>query len=264
MASDITLTNRALLQIGARAQVSSLDEGSTAANAASILWVPTYEQLGRAANWNTFRKQAILSLLKAAQGTPENPNGTTMPLPPQPWLYSYAYPSDCLKVRFLLPTYIVGSVSGTVPDTTANNAAPLMFPGNGGQVPFAVAYDVDATNNPITVILTNLTQAQCVYTVNQPNPNGWDPQFQQAFVSTLAAFLVPALSMNASLMQGMIASAEKAITAARVTDGNEGVTSQNREADWIVARGGGVGYYGLGYAGSQWYSSGEDIAWPGF
>lgn len=263
MADTVSLVNRALLQIGARAQVSNLSEGSTEADAASVLFVPVFEQLARAAHWNCLRKQATLSLLAAAMGTPENPQGTSLPLPPTPWLYQYALPSDCLFVRFIVPSFPAG-VASVPPQTTINNAAPSWLPG-GGQIPFAVAYATDVNNNPIQVILTNQDQAQAVYTVNQPNPVIWDSLFQQAFVSSLAAFFVPALSLNIQLMAASISAAERMIMQARVADGNEGVTSQDHVPDFIRARGGesGWGYaYANGYFGQYGYGY-CSMAWPG-
>lgn len=257
--TSVSLANRALLQIGSRVQISSLNEHSTQSDAVDTLFLPTYQSLGRAARWNWCRKQGTLSLLAAATGTPENPNGTTLPLPPVPWLYSYQLPVDSLAMRNLVPS--LPAASGGVPPTSATVASPIWLP-NSGQIPFAVAYDIDAQNNPITIILTNQSQAIANYTVNQPNPVVWDSQFEQAFVSSLAAFLVPALSLNLPLMNGAIAAAEKMIQTARVNDGNEGVTSVNREADWIVARAAGGGWPYWLYGGMLNYPC-SDICWPG-
>ena len=85
MPSIIDIANRALYQISSREQVSSVtpSDGSEAANAVAILFQPTFEMIARSAHWNCLRKQAVLTLLKAASGTPENPNGTLpQPLPP--------------------------------------------------------------------------------------------------------------------------------------------------------------------------------------
>ena len=258
-ASQISIVNRALLSIGARAQVGSLQEGSTEANAASVLFTPTFEALARSAYWNCLRKQAILTLLAAAQGTPENPDGTTMPLPPQPYLYMYALPSDCLMMRFIMPIFPNNTGLGTIPLTSVGNQANPTY-GIDGQIPYAVAYATDTQNNPINVILTNQTQAQAVYTVDQPNPVIWDSMFQAAMVASLAAYLVPALSLNLPLMSMSIKAAETIIAQARVRDGDEGVVSQNRQADWITARnrGGNTGWIDGGF--SPMFGL---MAWPG-
>lgn len=261
MASQVDIVNRSLLSIGARSQVSSIQpsDGSTEANAAAVLYTPTFEALARAAHWNCLRKQVILTLIAAAKSTPENPLGTSLPLPPTPWLYSYQVPSDCLAIRYLVPTQPPGSDPGT-PMTTYSNAAATVFPG-GGQIQFAVAYSTDAGGSPIQILLTNQAQAQAVYTVNQPNPVIWDSQFQAAMVSALAAYFVPALSLNLALMQAAIKNSEGIIMQARVSDGNEGVTVMDHLPDWMRARGSESRYYGIGAYGG--YGGYGDMCWPG-
>lgn len=259
VATVISLSNRSLLAVGARATIASLDEGSTESNAISILFQPTYEALARTAYWNCFRAQATLSLLAAAIGTPENPDGVTYPLPPSPWLYQYALPSNCLAVRFIVPT-LVGTSDG-VPQTGGSQASPVYLP-NPGKIPFTVAAAVDEDNNPISVILTNQSQAQIVYTIDQPNPVTWDSQFQAAFVATLGAYLVPALSLDIPLMQMCIRTAEAAIAIARAADGNEGFASQDHVPDFIRARSGNAVWWTMNQNG---YGLGSyvELAWPG-
>src|SRR5271157_3439941 len=101
----VGIVNIALQKIGAQATVSSINpsDGSTEGNAAAILYQPTMDALMRAAHWNFTRFQVAGTLIKAAIGTPENLTGTTLPVPLQPWLYEYATPPDCLKVRYILP-----------------------------------------------------------------------------------------------------------------------------------------------------------------
>lgn len=252
MASQTSVVNFSLLQIGARAQISSLDEGSTEADAASTLYTPIFQALARSAHWNCLAKQATLSLWKAAAGTPENQSATP-PFPPPPWLYSYLLPSDCLKVRMIVPTLPASGVGGIPLTGGPTFIGPTYL--RQYSVPFQVAYDTDASGNPITVILTNLDQAQAVYTVDQPNPVIWDPQFQLAFSTALAAWLVPALNLNLPLMSAMAGAADKMIGAARAADGNEGTYSQNREASWILAR---AGTSGAGWLGGNGYVAGWD------
>jgi hypothetical protein len=258
--SQLAIVNRALLSIGAQAQVSSINpsDGSTEGDAASVLFQPTFEMLGRAAQWNCLCKQASLSLFKAAQGTPENPNGTTLPLPPTPWLYSYLYPSDCLRLRSIVPFLPPETAGSGTPMMTINNNAPTTIP-NDGAIKFAVAYDVDAQNNPIVVILTNQTQAQAIYTVNQSNPTIWDSMLQEAMVSSLAAFLVPALSLNIQLLSASTTRADKIIAEARTADSNESVTVMDHTPDWILARA--SNWANNGYDGWFWPPY-VDMAWP--
>lgn len=259
--SIISLGNRALLMIGARAQVASLTEGSTESDAISVLYQPTFEQLARTAPWDCLRQQAGLSLIAAAQGTPENQDGTTLPLPPVPWLYQYAYPSNCLQIRFILPPFTNSTPTGTVPISTSMIGAGAWVPGVG-QIPYAVAYSTDTNNNPIETVLTNQTQALAVYTVNQSNPVIFDSLFEQALVASLAAYLVPALSLNIALMDRAVKQANETIVLARTRDANEGVTSMNRNAQWMRARmGSGISLDGP-LSPSQ-YGVWADMSWPG-
>ncbi len=260
MSDELNVANRALLSVGARAQISSLNpsDGSVEADAISTLWQSTFEQLARTAPWNCLTKQVTLSLIQAAQGTPENPDGSAYPSPPTPWLYAYSYPSDCLDFRYIVPSYPANE-GGSVPPTSINNAAGTTLP-TGGQIPFSVTTLYGSNNQPLTglVILTNQDQAQGVYVVNNPNPQSWDSLFQQAMVASLGAFLVPALSLNISLMDRCVNQAKEAIKIARARDGNEGVTTMDHTPDWIVARAGGQGW-GPGWGNNGFY---QDIAWP--
>ncbi len=256
MVSQVDMSNRSLAQAGAREQIISFNEGSVSSINCSLLFQPTFEQLGRAAHWNALRFQDTLTLLKAAQGTPENQTGTVLPIPPQPWLYEYLLPNDCLFVRFLLPTFL--PQIGSVPIfPTPSSLAPTLLPRQ--QIPFVVGTD-KVNGNLAKIILTNLSLAQIVYTQNNPNPDFWDSQFQAAYVASLAAFLIPPLNLNMALLKTQVAIANQIIAEARSADGNEGVVSQNREASWIVARGAGE-YIGSGYGcGYQEYGQ---MCWPG-
>lgn len=261
MADQLNIANRALLAVGARAQISSLapSDGSVEADAITALWQSTFEQLGRTAHWNCLGKQVTLSLIAAAQGTTENPTGTSLPIPPTPWLYAYSYPSDCLDVRYVVPSYPANT--GTTPTFSVNVSAPTWLP-SGGQIPFKVQKIDVAPASTLLSILTNQDMAQADYTVNDSNPQGWDSLFQEAMVASLGAFLVPALTLNLALMDRCVKQAEMAIARARIRDGNEGVTNMDHDPDWMSARMGGQGYgigYGPGFGAGSIYS----MIWPG-
>lgn len=254
--SVTSLCQRALLSIGGKSDINLITENSAQAKACNLLFSPTFQQLARSAWWNCLQKQATLSLIAAAADTPENPNGTP-PFPQSPWLYSYLLRSDCLKARSILPTLPAQSTGGS-PATTAQIAAPIWLQGMN-QIPFKVAYGTDSNGNPQTIILTNQQQAVLNYTVDSENPSIWDSQFQAAFVAALAAFLVPALSMNMTLMKMNIDLAERIIAEARASDGNESTNTQDHLPDWIRARAGGSG----GWYQNNWYNVGYDsVSWP--
>lgn len=260
MTTAVDVANRALLSIGARTQISSLNpsDGSVEADAISVLFTPTFEALARTAQWNCLRKEVALSMIAAAPGTPENIDGTSLPIPPVPWLYSYQYPSDCLAFRYIVPSF-PAQQAGVSPQTTINNNAATSLP-NGGQIPFAISSSNDVNNSPIEIILTNQDQATGVYTANIQNPAIWDSLFQAGMVASLAAYLVPALSLSMPLMDRSVASAERIIAQARASDSNEGVTVMDHLPDWMSARQGGGGF-GLGYGWGLWNNY-FNMNWP--
>lgn len=256
----VGIANRALLSVGSRSNIASLQESSTEANAISVLFSPTFTALARTAPWACLRAQVTLTLLAAAAGTPENVDGETLPIPPTPFLYQYAYPSSCLQVRYILPSFTNSTVSGDIPISPAMMGAYSWVPGSG-QIPFVVAYATDANDNPIETILCNTSQAQCVFSVNQQNPGTWDSLLEAAMVASLAAYLVPALSLDLALMDRAIKQAEAAISNARTRDANEGVTSMDRMASWMQARvSGGDVNWASGYGA---YNGWDSMAWPG-
>lgn len=261
--SVISLANRALLMVGARSQISNLTETSTEANAISVLYQPTYEQLARTAPWGCLRYQQTLTLLAAAEGTPENVDGTNYATPPVPWLYQYAVPSDSLAIRYLLPPFTNNTPTGSVPISTSMIGALSPVAGMG-QIPYTIAFSTDISGNPIETILTNQTQAIAVYTVNSANPIIFDSLFEQAFVASLGAYLVPALSLDLALMDRAVRQAESAIALARVRDGNESPVSQNRNAQWMNARmtGGTIGWCGSDIYSPIGWGDYVNMTWP--
>lgn len=199
----------------------------------------------RAAHWNFTRRQVALTQLKAAVI-----NGvlSTNP-PPQPFAYEYAYPEDCLKARFILPVF--AGPNTNIPFTTAPNIS-VPTAGPNIAIPFVVASDTDSGGNDISVILTNMPQAQLIYTRRIENVDLWDPQFQQAMVATLAAAMVNPLNRNAKLFADQAGVAISIVGQARVSDGNEGPQSWDHMPDWIQARAAGHSWRNWGGSGYFW------------
>lgn len=263
MTSTIDICNRALSAIGTSSTISAID-GSDVSNealACAMLYQPTLDQLLRMAQWNFTRKTATLSLLKAAPGTPENttpaPSAWNNTLPAIPWLYSYAYPSDCVLVRKILPQVIPYGASLSVPLFAVNTGyLPGIVP-YGGDIPatpFAVAQDVDWSGNQIKNILSNQTQAIAIYNAQTNNPSLFDSMFTEALVAALAGKLVMNSTGDKGLVQAQFQIANAQVMQARGQDANEGLTVQDTVPDWIVARGylnpytGAGGFYTEAYA----------------
>lgn len=259
MTSAIDVANMALDNIGARFSITSLNPPLPPPNAQVVArhYQPKIDALFRAAHWNCARRQQGLTLIKAALGTPENPSGTSFPLPPPPYQYEYAYPADCLAVRYLIPNPPTGT--GTMPILAAGFMAnPVWAPSVGYK--FAVAIDTDAQGNQIKVVLTDLEYAQAVYTARIQNPDLWDPHFLAGACATLGAWLVNPLARNAQVLKEQIEIAKSIVVGARVSDGNEGVATTDHEPDWMRVR----GSSGFGYLDGPcaWYGW-DTMGFPG-
>lgn len=224
--SPIALCNQSLLAIGAQAQISSFDEGSTEANACAQIYTTQMTALFSSAHWNFARRQLILTQLKAAfiNGSP-----STNP-PPTGWAYEYAYPGDCVQIRWLFSTPLQQNQSN--PGSTVGIAGCAAL----GPQQFQVGLDLDEQQNKIRVILTNAPMAQVVMTEYLEDVSLWDSSFYQAAVATMAAFLVNPLGRNRALFADQVKIASQIIQQARVSDGNEGFTDQDHLPDWMQVR----------------------------
>ena len=239
MTSPVDIFNMALDQIKARASVTSINpsDGSVAGNVGARIYQQRIDALSRSAHWNCTRMQQSLGLLRAAVGTPENVSGA-LPVPPTPWLYEYALPTNpqCLKARYIVPV-LAGSSSSTVPLMTGGGMVLPAYMGGNTTIPFLVSSDLDASGNQIRVILTNMSQAQLVYTARISDPDLWDAAFTDAAVMTLAEWACLPVGGDKQLGAACAVRANQYILEALVSDGDEGTTQYNHVPDWIAVRG---------------------------
>jgi hypothetical protein len=239
MTSETDIANLALDACSNRNVIGDLTEDSVEAQAARRNFGPTRDQILRAARWGFANKIDLLTLLKAAPGTPEGPTTTTStwtsaaPMPP--WLYSYAYPSDALAVWRILPQ--LGNAPQGIPIFPYANYG--MMPGSlqlETSTRFNVGSDKDGGGNQIKIVLTNTTQAMAIYCVSVSDPNLWDALFAEAMVKALASKLALSLSGDKGMHKINAQAANDAIIMARVANANEEVVTTDRDADWINAR----------------------------
>lgn len=245
MTSPADICNLALDAISAKVTISGINPPipaqSLAAQVASRAYQLQLEAVLCAANWNDGRFEDNLEMIAAAQGTPENPDGTALPVPPYPWRYAYAYPTDCIRLRFVM-----------TPPQSPESAVPIMTnavvnPANAYPVssaPFVVGLMKDTNGNKIKVILSNVQNAIGVYTARADDPDLWSPLFKQAVIAALAAWFVNPIARNKDMMAEKTAMAANIITSARVADANEGVTSTDHLPDFLAIRGIGGGMFG--------------------
>lgn len=252
----VEVCNLALSEIGSRIFLTALTDNSPQGRVANLNYTPRVKMLIRAANWDFTRGQAILSVWKeaitngVASGNP----------PPQPWLFSYLYPTDCIKARFVLPTMPVAA-AGT-PLTTAPGQVAWLPPAPTG-IPFVVATDRDNSGNPLRVLLCNLPNAQLIYTRDlSGQPDEWDPMFLNAATAFLGCYFINALERNAKGYEDQVAQTKSILDMARVANGTEGITSVDHTPDWLRARMAGSSAWGwngsAGLAGGWGVGGGWD------
>lgn len=271
------IANRALDLIGSRGTIGSFTDSTVEARAMLRNYVPAMQELLRAVHWNFARKQAILTLLNDRTTLQSGgPVGTGTPGMGN-WLFEYDYPIDCMQTRFVPMNWVSPSGQPNPPLTTDPNTltcwyqpitpAPFLItndaiPGitgvvtNWNQFPdFGNAQGHGIKSR--SVILTNVRNAQLVYTARIDEPNVWDPAFQQALVALLASRTAMAILDDKKLamaMQGAAINIAKAtISDARQSNGNEQIQGVDRQADWISARGAGaVGWLPFDGPGVLW------------
>lgn len=272
------VSNQALDAAGINFTLGDMEEGTRPAQVILRAYGQCLRQLLRAANWSFARKTADLVLLADATGSTPNV-GTKVPVP---FIYEYQLPIDCMKMRFI-PWNPASQVSSPPAGNIAIPSTPLMT-GLGTYLPgqrirparFQVATDYNypppagvmtwdtqgVSPTGRTVILTNVQNAQAVYTALMVYPSVWDPLFRSAFVAYLASEIAFPLSddkkFGLQVRAQQIAIVKQKITEARLTDGNESTSSSDVSTDWMRTRnvggwhgpnsnGGGDGGYGGGW-----------------
>lgn len=144
-------------------------DNSTAGIAASYLYQPSINAVGRQFGWDFNRNTKVLSL-----------SGN---VPPVPWRYEYIYPSDGLQIRQLLRFY----------EEDFNNPIPLDW---------SVANDV-VGGSQVRVILAHEPNLLAVYS-NMPGPQAWDSIFREAVVRLLASTMAMAVAGKPDAAMAMV------------------------------------------------------------
>lgn len=255
--SVIQLCNQALSEIGTRSNISALDDGSVEGTQCAIWYNTLRRRLLRTAPWGFARGQLALTQL-----------GDLIPdqTAPYPWLWKYAYPSDCIKMRYVLPPPVPAQTGNTSNPATGAPFYGNLWCGPSRAYRYLPANDLDAEGAQRTVLLSNVAGALGVYTRDVIDPSLFDDLFQGALASALAYKLVISLSGNVGQRDEFKKSAEDAILQARVADGNESIPTSDIRVDWIETRGVGYGAFsapsvGAGGGWGQWNCSWDSMTW---
>lgn len=195
--SSVQIANMALSNVGARSSIESLDEQSAEAKQCKLWYHFARTATLAAYDWSFARKRQFLAEHSEA--------------PPEDWAFRYIYPSDAIAIRRL------------------TNPA--------GYTDDAVAYHIEADSSGATrCILTNLEEAEAVYTFDLDLPVLFSPHFIQAFSFELASHIAFSLTGKLSIKGVMEEEFGRHVRLAAAQDANQEVARKPREAEWIRAR----------------------------
>lgn len=255
MPSAVDIANEALGEIGARVIINNFSDNTPAANACRLNYDKCRQMLLRCAPWGFARKSLSLSQLGSAA------NGTAQ----FPWMFSYAYPPDCIKFRYTLeiPLNWPFPSNPVSPPVTGDTLAFPYYPVSRRHR-FLLSGDQDGAGNARKIILSNLCQPIGVYNYDATDVTQFDVGFWEALVAMLCEKLIMPTTGNVGLKGSFIPIVEKRIIEAKAADGNEGVPTTDINVDWIQVRGfqgdyyySGIPQYGSGILQSNW----DDLAW---
>jgi len=184
MPADTDIGNMALSRLGTRATIADLTENSTEARQLNLWYETVRDELQSLVDWNFNRVSQAL----AASGTP-----------PARWASSYAYPSDCLRMRrldFGGASWVAGS------------------PATGFEI---------ASNGSGTFLYCNEDRVSAVYAQRVTDPTRFTPGFILAFVDCLAASVAHAITQKADLAERLAHRAQERIERAIADSANEGI-----------------------------------------
>lgn len=266
--SPTAISNRAIDAAGLDFTLGDISEGTDPARKVLRAYSDCLRQLLRTAPWNFCRKQVPLLLLADATG--QTPNVGSI-VPGGQFIYEYAIPTDLAFLRYI-PWWPFQN-PGVPPNNIQPSDPTAPIVDNLGQPPytgyrvvparFLVTGDVnyipdgtsDAPNStpgisPISrnVVLTNVQNAQCIYSFEASYPNLWGQNFRDAMIAYLASEISMPLQQDKKFGLQMrdrnIAIAIEKVRNARATEGRESWSNSDIRVDWMDFRNSGGGYYG--------------------
>lgn len=213
MASVVSICNLALSNIG-KDNIQALTDAGAEARACSQFYEHTRDVLLQAYPWRFAGVTAAL-----AQVTNDRVGK---------WLYAYARPTDCLKVRWLRPAYAEHEPPPTDQDE------------------LAIPYEVEGG-----VIYCNISPAFLRYTSAITDPTRFSPLFVDALSWHLAVRLAMPLTRDPKVRADAWNVAQQMTGQAQMMDANEVRETSDHvselvagRADWSVAANGGKGGWG--------------------
>lgn len=170
------VANNSLTRLGYKLRVGTLVDGSNQSQVILQVYGQTRDELLRNFDYDFAKRTVTLTLLKRAPAGGYFPPNVWDPatMPPVGFLFEYGYPTDCVKIRNLVPqpSFVVNMNPQPIDWTEFND---------NGYTPAR------------RTILTNVESAIAVYSGRVTDPSNWDVAFSEAFSAALARRIGPSL-----------------------------------------------------------------------
>lgn len=199
MATETDICNLALTRIG-HGQITSLSEGTKAADLCNLHYALARDFMLRDHTWNFSIRRTTLALSATA--------------PNHEFTYQHALPSDCLKVIRTDLDDIAGGIEYSYPYSTG---APYAIEGR--------------------YLLSDEDTVKLEYVSRVTDTSQFDPGFVDCLAQRLAAELAMPLADNATLAKNMWDIYAAKLREARSVDAQEGTPREIVDATgWLTAR----------------------------
>jgi len=200
MTTDADIANMALARLGTRATIASLTENSTEARVINTWYATVRDALLGQIDWSFGRVRRVL----ASSGTP-----------PATWSYSYAYPSDALKIWKIDigPTaWYAGQPMEPLFEIASDGTNQMLY----------------CNDSPVTVIMSERVT----------DPSRFPAAFVRAFADQLAAEIALPITQKQDLAARLATMARATLESAMCDAANEQVSNdRERNAESIAVRG---------------------------
>ncbi len=204
MPSVVDICNDALSHTGTDIFIASLEEKTKEARLCARWYDRTRDEILRTFRWNFAQRRVILA---------------DMGNPPTGWQYRYRYPVDCL---FLFRVYPTGEYSPSVQQDELVQRTRT----------FEVASDDDGGR----IILTNVPDAEALYTHQVTDPNVFDDLFTMALTFKLAANISMPLVSNPEITEYLRNKTRESLSEAMQVSLSEAQEPPEMEARSVRAR----------------------------
>ena len=203
--TDLQIINNALRKAKC-AKITTIGENSECGRVAADLYPMERDGLLAKIDWNFARIEYTVS---------ETTN------PSQMYAYCYAYPADCLKVRYFVnPLFLQNqeAASGLLFSSYYPITDPDILTPAIQDINYQVRPQSDKNSK---VILTNLQMGIIIYTAQITNPSVFDDTFREAFELKLAAEFAGAINKNTQDKMELMQEFKIALAEAEYASGKE-------------------------------------------